>query len=93
MKPIELNGWFSAYDHVCLMQLWGPMSERPEGMPMWTRDLKQECRRLEDLLDQKLEVPRHKEGTEHNALEDAKRHREIDLFLQTVSEAHRGLCA
>lgn len=39
--PIELFGYYSAYDHVVLCWLFGKMIDLPEGMPMYTTDLKQ----------------------------------------------------
>jgi hypothetical protein len=62
----ELWAWYAAYDHVCLAQLWGPMMNLPEGIPMYTHDLKQECDRLGN-----PELPEQATG-EHNALADAR---------------------
>lgn len=64
-KP-ELWGWYSDYDHVCLCQLWGSMADLPDGIPMYTRDLKQECDRLGN-----PPLPEQSVG-EHNALADAR---------------------
>ncbi|CAM3998219.1 polyadenylate-specific 3'-exoribonuclease AS [Smaragdicoccus niigatensis] len=36
----ELWAWVSAYDHVALCQLWGPMTALPDVMPRYTRDLR-----------------------------------------------------
>jgi hypothetical protein len=63
---IELWGWYSSYDHVCLAQLFGKMINLPGFVPMWTNDLRQEFYRLGD-----PSYPRQSEGL-HNALEDAK---------------------
>lgn len=65
--PTELWGWYSAYDHVCLMQLWGSMMMRPEHLPMFTHDLKQVIAqaRIPDL-------PPMPGATEHHALQDAR---------------------
>jgi 3' exoribonuclease, RNase T-like len=71
----QLRGWYCAYDHVLLMQLWGSMMNKPEGIPMWSYDLKQEADRLGN-----PDVPGQK-GNEHNALADARHNRIIDLFL------------
>lgn len=38
---IELWANFGAYDHLGLMQLWGPMINRPKFLPMFTHDLQQ----------------------------------------------------
>ena len=42
----ELWAWYGAYDHVALAQLFGRMIDLPDGVPMWTNDLRQECERL-----------------------------------------------
>lgn len=72
----QLNAWYAAYDHVALMQLWGSMIDRPEGIPMWTRDLKQENDRLGSPA-----VPDQDPAAEHHALHDAQHDRDIDAFL------------
>lgn len=73
-KP-ELWGYYSAYDHVALCQLFGTMMDPPHGWPMYTRDLKQRCDALGD--------PRlpEQESTEHNALADARWNRDAWAFL------------
>lgn len=63
---VELWGWYCAYDHVCLAQLFGPMSDLPAGIPMWTNDLKQEHLRLGE-----PPLPEQESGV-HNALADAR---------------------
>lgn len=63
----ELWAWYAAYDHVALCQLWGTMMQLPEGVPMWTNDLKQEAERLGN-----PELPSLPGVTEHNALHDAR---------------------
>jgi 3' exoribonuclease, RNase T-like len=65
-KP-DLWAWYGAYDHVALCQLWGAMTDLPEGVPMWTNDLKQECERLGNPA-----LPALSGITEHNALDDAR---------------------
>lgn len=64
--PVELWAWYGAYDHVALCQLYGPMIALPEGLPMYTRDLKQECDRLGN-----PRLPEQPDGV-HNALADAR---------------------
>lgn len=64
---LELWGWYCAYDHVCLGQLFGKMIDLPPFVPMHTKDLKQEF----DRLGQPLGQPKT-EGPAHNALEDAR---------------------
>jgi 3' exoribonuclease, RNase T-like len=75
----QLTGWYCAYDHVLLMQLWGAMARKPEGIPMWSYDLKQEADRLGN-----PQVP-GQEGSEHYALADARHNRVIDRFLQAYA--------
>lgn len=62
----QLWAWYGAYDHVSLAWLFGPMSQLPEGIPMWTNDLRQECERLGNPL-----LPEQESGV-HNALADAR---------------------
>lgn len=62
----QLWAWYGAYDHVALAWLYGPMSELPEGIPMWTNDLRQEAERLGNPT-----LPEQTDG-EHNALADAR---------------------
>ena len=62
---VELWGWYCAYDHVCLAQLFGRMIDLPTGIPMWTNDLKQEHLRLGE-----PQLPGQESGI-HNALADA----------------------
>lgn len=62
----ELWAWYGAYDHVALAQLFGRMIDLPDGVPMWTNDLKQEVARLGE-----PELPKQ-DGAEHNALADAR---------------------
>lgn len=65
----EFWGYYSAYDHVGLCQIFGPMIALPPGWPMYTRDLRQYADRLG--IDQTLDqvIPTQKE---HNALADAR---------------------
>lgn len=62
----ELWAWYADYDHVCLAQLFGRMIDLPEGVPMLTYDLKQECDRQGN-----PQLPDQPNG-EHNALADAR---------------------
>ncbi|MBS2962610.1 3'-5' exoribonuclease [Actinocrinis puniceicyclus] len=80
----QLWAWYGAYDHVALAQLFGPMIHLPEGIPMWTNDLKQQAMCLGNPT-----VPTQQAG-EHNALEDARHNREIARFLD---ETARGQAA
>lgn len=64
-KP-ELWGYYAAYDHVALCQLFGKMIDLPKGWPMYTRDIKQLC---DDIGNPPL--PEQGKG-EHHALADAR---------------------
>jgi hypothetical protein len=74
---IDLWANYGAYDHVCLMQLWGPMIAKPSFLPMWTHDLQQELERLGGPFG---DEPVQEEG-EHNALADAKHNLAVHNFL------------
>jgi len=74
----ELWADYGAYDHVALCQLWGPMVDLPEGLPMFTRDIQQEAARLGVAWD---ELPTQAEGN-HNALADARHARVRWEFLR-----------
>lgn len=64
----EFWAWFSAYDHVCLAQLFGKMIDLPDKIPMYTNDI----RTLMDLTKTKhSQMPKQPEG-HHNALADAR---------------------
>jgi hypothetical protein len=80
-KP-EFWGYCSAYDHVALAQLFGPMINLPEEWPMYTKDLKQWCDELGN-----PEMPKQI-GTEHNALADALYNKRIYHFLKMRESMH-----
>lgn len=77
----ELWAYFSAFDHVVLSWLWGPMVNMPEGIPFYTHDLKQEMDRLgvsrNDLKQLKTEY-------KHHALADACWNKEVFYYLEGV---------
>ena len=62
----ELWAYYSAYDHVALAQLWGPMVKLPDLIPMWTHDLMQLIEPLKDFQ------PPVKPENQHDALADAR---------------------
>lgn len=66
----ELWAYYAAYDHVALAQLWGPMAELPNGIPMYTHDLRQEMDRL-GIPSAGQRVIEHPANA-HNALADAR---------------------
>lgn len=69
----ELWAYYGAYDHVCLMQLFGPMVAKPEHLPMWTNDVQQliHAARIKD-----AQLPAQM-GHQHNALDDARWVRDV----------------
>lgn len=78
-KP-ELWGYYSAYDHVVLCQLFGTMMELPKGWPMYTRDIKQLCDHLGN-----PKLPEQGKG-EHHALADARWNQTAWAFLQAIRQ-------
>jgi len=62
----ELWAYYGAYDHIALMQLWGPMINHPRFIPMWTHDLMQLIEPLAGFENPVQSVD------EHNALADAR---------------------
>ena len=77
---VELWAWYAAYDHVALCWLWGRMIDLPDGVPMWTNDLRQERHRLGN-----PDMPKQAAG-EHNALEDARHNLAMARFLDEHAE-------
>lgn len=77
-EPIELWGYFAAYDHVALAQLWGPMINRPPGIPMWTNDVQQ----LAEMWELEGFMPEQPPNA-HNALADAR------WTMKAYDELHR----
>ncbi|WWT39792.1 DnaQ-like DNA polymerase III subunit [Microcystis phage Mwe-JY05] len=75
----KLWTWYGAYDHVVLCQLWGRMIDLPHGIPMYSRDLKQEVDRVGDPT-----LPEQPDGV-HNALADARHLRTRHLALESAA--------
>lgn len=65
----NLYGYYSAYDHVVLSKTFGTMMDLPEGMPMYTRDLKQY---LDYFGINKDKLLKNEQVNEHDALADAR---------------------
>jgi hypothetical protein len=74
----ELWAWFSAYDHVVLAQLFGTMLDLPDGIPMFTNDVRSlvEWAGVDTLPQQATGV--------HDALEDARHVRRMFEHIQRV---------
>lgn len=66
-KELELWADHAAYDHVALAQLWGPMTDLPAGVPMFTHELQQ-------LWEQvgRPEIEQQLSAWMHDALYDAR---------------------
>jgi hypothetical protein len=77
---VEMVGYYSAYDHVCLSWIYGKMLDLPDAMPMYTVDIKPAINKyLEKNPDEEII------GSEgHHALEDAKWTRGMYEFLKNV---------
>lgn len=67
-QPVELWGYYAAYDHVALAQLFGAMVDRPHAMPMFTHDLMQLLGHV-GAAETDLPAP---PSDAHNALSDAR---------------------
>jgi hypothetical protein len=76
---VELWAWYAAYDHVALAQLFGRMLDLPDGVPMWTNDLRQESHRLGN-----RDLPERADGA-HNALADARHNLAVARYLAEVA--------
>lgn len=71
---------YAAYDHVLLAQLWGPMSDLPSGIPMFTHELRQRIESADGfLMPERTEV-------EHNALEDARYNMRVLTALREAGD-------
>ena len=68
---VELWADYAAYDHVTLCQLFGPMIELPDGIPMFTHEFQQKVRYSGVDMSQcpSYEDPRGR--IEHHAMYDA----------------------
>lgn len=62
----RLWAYYGAYDHVALAQLFGPMSDLPEGIPMFT------CELMQIATPDHIRLARQEITTEHDALTDAQ---------------------
>lgn len=69
--PVRLWADHGAYDHVCLAQLWGTMARLPDGIPMWTHDLRQAIEQC-GILELDGVVPLMPGAVGHHALHDAR---------------------
>jgi hypothetical protein len=74
----ELWAWYDAHDFIALTQLWGPLHQIPDLLPKCGRDLKQEF----DRQGQRWKPPT--DGSEHNALADARWDRQVAELLGII---------
>lgn len=72
LPKCELYGYYSAYDHVTLCWLFGKMIDLPQGMPMYTIDLKQYKNQVAQSLVRKTGINR--QGFTFHDLEGAIEH-------------------
>lgn len=83
----RLYGYYVAYDHVVLAQLFGRMVDMPLGMPWFSNDLKQmieaDPHRLGNVTDHVKQ-----DGTQHHALEDARWNKKL---YEQIIDWSRGL--
>ncbi|MEU3162218.1 3'-5' exoribonuclease domain-containing protein [Streptomyces griseoincarnatus] len=77
LPDVELWAYYSAYDHVALAQLWGPMINLPQGIPMQTDDIVT-LAKLAGLTPKDL--PKQADG-HHNALADARHNRVMADYI------------
>lgn len=76
---VELWGYFSAYDHVCLAQCFGSMLQLPDSIPMHTKDLKQ-------LIPARTRIKFTPED-EHHALSDARWNKKVWEMFKWKSDS------
>ena len=77
----QLWAYYSAYDHVALAQLWGPMINLPRGIPMQSDDIVTAAK-LAGLTPSDL--PKQADG-HHNALADARHNRVMAAHIDSVT--------
>lgn len=73
----QLWAYYSAYDHVALAQLWGPMINLPDGIPMQSDDLVTAAKLAGLSVDS---LPKQADG-HHNALADARHNRVMADYI------------
>ena len=83
----ELWADYCAYDHVALCQLYGRMIDLPDGVPMWTHDLRQ---MVEHASNPEL-LPHSPQTIAHNAMDDAREVRWRYDWLAAVAIAAREM--
>lgn len=84
VPDLELWADYAAFDHVSLMWLWGRMMDKPDGIPMYSNDLRQRVRELGN-----PQLSRQNVG-EHNALEDARQNERRAFELDRLEKHLRA---
>lgn len=85
-EKLELWADTSDYDHVCLMQMFGSMINKPGHLPYFTFDVQQE---MERLGVEESSVVKQAAGSEHNALCDAEQAHRKWKRCKEVREAEK----
>jgi hypothetical protein len=83
-EPMELWAYYGAYDHVVVSWLWGPMINRPKGIPMFSHDI---CQLASLLGVDDANLPQQT-GQLHNALDDARWTRDAWRHLTGHARRH-----
>jgi hypothetical protein len=83
---VELWAWYGAFDHVVLAWLFGPMINLPDGVPMWTNDI----RTLAMLAGPGArDTAPKQESQAHHALNDAHHDRDLYEHYAPLVDARR----
>lgn len=78
-ETVELWGWFVAYDHLCLSQIWGKMIDVPAPIPQFSNDI----RSLVHWYGIK-KLPTQM-SSNHNALADARHNKVVfDYIMKEI---------
>ena len=85
----ELYAWYAAYDHVAYVQLWGKMIDLPNGLPMYTHDVRSLLDWAIPKVQDRLDLPSQADGV-HDALADA---RHLKVRYEWIVERARKLAA
>ncbi|MGW4107027.1 3'-5' exoribonuclease domain-containing protein [Streptomyces sp. NPDC004976] len=81
----QLWAYYSAYDHVALAQLWGPMINLPRGIPMQSDDIVT-LAKLAGLTP--ADLPKQADG-HHNAIADARHNRVMADYIDAQAAARQ----
>ena len=81
----KLYGYYVAYDHVVLAQLFGRLVDMPRGMPWFSFDLQQMIASDPHRLGNATGAVSHN-GTEHNALVDARWNKRLYEYIINSSQ-------